>query len=372
MENGIYRSVNKSTVKEYYNRFSRRLHRSFYRSPARSGNSEKRSWNEKAARNAEIERPVLRKKIASIVVLGICFLMTLTEQHWKLQAACYLAALGIFLGMDPLNMMNRFLAPQSRSILVLLSIIGMIAVIHPEKTFILIAGLVIASGLFAIKIMNISWLATYNWVMSAEVQKTLRIDPEHTSVLAWQAHGKRETRTMLYELGYNTDDDILDVLHRPVYLCGYLHGFKKTINCEKQLQEVQEMAGQIEKYKKQCEDLQKIDQERAAELLEINKRISTAEEQVDYWRKLYKKEKELNEKIIAVNDELVNTIPDPGELLEQREQVTQIKEQSLEERVLEALDAGMSYAEAGKFAGCSKTTAWNIGKRINGKNEKAG
>lgn len=362
MENEICRSVNKPTVKEYYNRFSRRLHRSFYRSPARSQNNEKRSWNEKAARNAEIERPVLTKKITSLIVLGICFLMTLTEQHWKLQAACYLAALGIFFGMDPLNMMNRFLAPQSRSILVLLSIIGIIAVIRPEKTFVF-AGLVIVSGLVAIKEMNISWLAAYNWQMSAEVQKALRIDPEHTAVLAWQAHGKREARTMLYELGYDTDDVILDVLHKPIYLCGYLNGFKKAANYEKQLQEVQEMTKQIEEYKKQCEELKGIDQERAAELLELNKRISTAEEQVDYWRKLYKKEKELNEKIIAVNDELVNTIPDPGELLEQKEQVTQIKEQSLEERVLEALEAGMSYAEAGKFAGCSKTTAWKIGQK---------
>lgn len=361
MENVIYK--NKPTVKEYYNRFSKRLHRSFYRSPARSRNDEKRSWNEKAARNAEIERPVLTKKISSLVVLALCFLMTLTEQHWKLQGACYLAALAVFFGMDPLEALNRFLAPQSRSILVLLSITGMIAVIHPEKKFILIAGLVIVLGLFAIKVMNISWLATYNWVMSAEVQKTLRIDPEHTSVLAWQAHGKRETRTMLYELGYNTDDDVLDVLHRPVYLCGYLNGFKKTANYEKQMQEAQEMAQQIEEYKRLCGELQQIDQERTIEMEELNKRISTAEEQVDYWRKLCKKEQEMNEKLIAANDELMDALPDPGELLEQKKRVDQIKEQDLKERVLEALDAGMSYAEAGRFAGCSKTTAWKIGQK---------
>ncbi len=323
-----------------------------------------RSWNEKAARNAENERCVLAKKVANAILLSACFTATLTEQPWNVQICYYLGALAMFFATDPLDAMTRFLAPQSRNIMAVIAAMAILVIICPEKSIITIIGLLVTAGVTAIKFMNSTWLASYNWLMSAEAQKALRIDPDDTAAKAWQAHGRRETRTLLYEMGFDANDNILDILHRPVYLCGYLNGFQKTVNYEKQLQTAQEAAERGKEYKEKCEQLQKVDQERAVELREIRQRLQEAECSASYWQKMYQQEEKMNQKLQEANEVLVSDLPDPVEVVEQKENIRQLKEQTVEEKVMCALEAGMSLSEAGKAAGVSKSTAYRIKQQM--------
>ena len=319
-----------------------------------------RSWNEKAARNAENERHVLAKKMANAVLLASCFTATITEQPWNVQACYYLSALAMFLATDPFDAMNRFLAPQSRNIMAVMASMVILVVLCPEKPIITIVGLLATAGVTAIKVMNASWLASYNWLMSAEAQKALRIDPDDTAARAWQAHGRRETRTLLYEMGFDAYDNILDILHRPVYLCGYLNGFQKTVNYEKQLQEARAAADLGKEYQEKCEQLQQANEKLIAELREIRQGLQESECAAAYWQKMYQQEEKRNRKLQEANEILVSGLPDPAEAMEQKEKIQQLKELSIEEKVLAALEAGMSLSDAGKAAGVSKTTAYRI------------
>lgn len=122
-----------------------------------------RSWNEKAARNAENERHVLLKKVANGILLASSFTATITEQPWTVQACYYLSTLAMFLATDPLDAMTRFLAPQSRNIMAVMAAMAILVIICPEKPIITIVGLLTTAGVTAIKVMNAVWLASYNW-----------------------------------------------------------------------------------------------------------------------------------------------------------------------------------------------------------------
>ena len=360
--------MEKRTVSNRFNPFWKRSKSFQKRSAGRSTSFrepfQKRSWNEKAARNAEKERYVLAKKMANAILLASSFTATITEQPWDVQVCYYLSTLAMFLATDPLDAMTRFLAPQSRNIMAVMAAMAILVIICPEKPIITIVGLLTTAGGTAIKVMNSTWLASYNWLMSAEVQKALRIDPDDTAAKAWQAQGRREIRTLLYELGYDAYDNILDILHRPVYLCGYLNGFRKTVNYEKQLQKAQAAAEQGKEYQEKYKQLQKADQERAAELLEIRQRLQEAECSASYWQKMFQQEEKISQKLQEANDVLLSDLPDPAEVIEQKEKIQHLKEQTVEEKVMCALENGMSLSEAGKMAGVSKSTAYRIKQQM--------
>lgn len=343
-------------------RFSQCLPGSFDRLQGRYFDTGKRSWNEKAARNGKNERHATLKKVSNLILWGGCFFTTLSERSWNTQICCYLSTIAFFVSVDPFEMFDRIFAPQSKNILSFLLIMFIPAVLYPQQSIVAVISVIALVGLLVVRLMNKSWLATYNWMMSAEVQKALRIDPDGTAARAWQAHGRRETRTMLYELGYAADDETLDIFHRPVYICGYLNGYQKRLSYEQQLQKCQDTIDQLSGYKEKYENILIENQDRNMELSELSYRLEEETHKADHWKKQWEKERTLNEQIMAANNELLSNF-------QETRQIEQLKESSLEERVLSALDAGMSYAEAGKFAGCSKTTAWKIGKKRKEDNE---
>lgn len=177
---------------------------------------------------------------------------------------------------------------------------------------------------------------------------------------AWQAHGRRETRTLLYELGYEATDDLLDILHRPVYLAGYLNGYEKTVKYKSRLEAAEAAAEQGKEYRKQLQELQKVEHGKTAEILEVKQLLQEEKANSIYWRKLYQQEAKENQQLREINNELVQSLPEPEEIVKHTEQIEQQENQSVEEKVMAALETGMSYAEAGKLAGVSKSTAYRI------------
>ena len=336
--------------------------RSAERSNSRSSPFRERSWNEKAQRTARNNRHVPMKIGVNLVCMACCFTETLAEMPWKFQVGSYLGWMAVFLITDPLDMLGRFLAPQSRRLLALISGLGIMVLIQPVQPFVGIVGIIASGSVTAIWFCNQTWLASYNWLMSAAVQEALLIDVDNKATQAWQAHGRRETRTLLYELGFRATDDILDILHRPVYIAGYLNGYKKTVKFNKRLKDAMNAAEQGQEYKRQCALLRKEVQGIEEDLKSMELLLQEETARSNHWEALYKQADKENQQLKLINEELVADLPDPESMAEHTIQIRQQENDTVKDTVLAALAKGMSYADAGKLAGVSKTTAYRIKK----------
>lgn len=367
MKPKIYTTGNQEAVPEAFQQRSRSVFRPFQqRSRPVPKSYLARDWNEKAQRNAKNNRYVPEKIIVNLILLIGCFTETLMEFPPLYQIVSYLLLFAVFMASDPLDALTRVLAPQTRCITGLSACMVIVVIIKPYRPLIMIVITMIVSGLVAIRIFNRSWLASYNWLMSAEVQNALLIDTDNRATKAWQAHGRRETRTLLHELGHPATDDVLDIIHRPIYIAGYLNGYEKTA---KHNQKIEKLENTAQKYKdatdnltEQLKAIRKENQSLMAEQKELQARCTEAEQQGTHWYKLYQSEHKLAEQLEAANTELLNAIDSPADQVEQKSNLKEIKSQTLEEKVLSALAAGASYAEAGKLAGCSKSKAYRIHK----------
>ena len=231
-----------------------------------------RPWTWKAARNAKNSRTVpIWKQVTALSALTVALVSTLTEQEPKTQVIAYLVFGTVFFLLDPIYCLTRLLAPQSCCLIALDQILIVVGIIQPLRGYLIVMVVLIAGSLTAIRFLNYEWLAGYNWIMSEAVQKALLVDVDNKATKAWQAHGRRETRTLLHELGYQADDSILDILHRPVYLCGFLNGYEKTTKYKSRLESLE---SKVKQYSQVSKDLK-------AENQELKNEISSLKEVED-------------------------------------------------------------------------------------------
>lgn len=365
MKRKLYTTGEQEAVPESFQRRSTSVFRPFQqRSRPVPKSYLEHDWNEKAQRNAKNNRYVLAKIIVNLILLIGCFAETLLELEPLYQIVSYLLLFAVFMGSDPLDALTLVLSPQSRYIVGLSAIMVIVVILKPYPPLIAIVCVMITAGLVAIKIFNRSWLASYNWLMSSSVQTALLIDTDNRATKAWQGHGRRETRTLLFELGYPATDDVLDIVHRPIYICGFLNGYEKTA---KHNQKIEKLENTAKKYKdtadnlnEQLKAIRKENQSLLAEQKELQARCTESEQQSTHWYKLYQQEHKLAEQLEAANMELLNAIDSPADHVKQESNLEDIKEKSMEELVLEAIAAGASFAKAGELAGCSKSKAYRI------------
>lgn len=291
---------------------------------------QRRPWTWKAQRNAQNRRTVpIWKQVIALSALVVSLVSTLTEQEPKTQVIAYLVFGAIFCLLDPIGCLTRRLAPQSCYLLAIGQILIVVGVIKPYGPYITVAGLLITTSLTAIKFLNYEWLAAYNWVMSDAVQKALLIDVENKATKAWQAHGRRETRTLLYELGYQADDSILDILHRPVYLCGFHNGYEKTTKVKSRIEALENKA---DKYMQISKDLKAENQNlknKISELKESEGEFRAQLSEMEYMYKniqqMYAESQNENRRLRAANEELLQGVPEPAEMPEKLSEEEQIR-----------------------------------------------
>ena len=352
--------------KKELSRSSLRSYRSFECSPYRSLWRNERSWNEKVAEMTAKKRYMTIKRVINVLLLVICFGFTLMEQPYKIQVSGYLVTLAVFLVTDPIVALDIFLAPQTRRILAVMCVLATAAIWKTERDILIVVGVLAVFGLFLIKKLNVSWLANYNWLLSDEVEDVLMMDADHISVMAWQAHGKRATRTLLYKLGLDIggrdqSEEILDVLHKPVYLLGYIYGAEKALKChelEEKLEEANVQIGNLE------EEIKTLKTEKKRLEIELKDANDTT---ADYWRKLFQEERKNCERLEQANKDILESVPSEEVL---KERMEALKDSTLEERVMMAINEGMSYQKAADYAGCSKTKVYNIVKAMKEKESK--
>ena len=338
----------------------------------RAKNVHARTINEKAGRSGENKRYGGIKLLLFVLELGICFFETLMNVPPIIQICSYLCALCYFFSTDPLRALYRTVAPQSRVILALITAMAIVGIICQYPEYIIIAGILSLTGFFAIWKCNVSWLSADNWLMSEYVQRAIRASCVDTARIdeVWQTFGRRECSTLLYEMGYEVTE--LDRIHRAVWLTGWMRGYEKTSKYQQRLQTAEELKANYKHLKDEFTALQKKDIESEKQIRELEAQIAESEHQYMYIHMLYNQVQKENEQLRTANEELLEAITnqsekeelEAGKIIQLQQHMEAEKEQTREEKVIEALQAGMSLAEAGRYAGCSKSTAYNIKKSM--------
>ena len=289
-----------------------------------------RPWTWKAARNAKNSRTVpIWKQVTALSALTVALVSTLTEQEPKTQVIAYLGFGTVFFLLDPIYCLTRLLAPQSCCLIALDQILIVVGIIQPLRGYLIVMVVLIAGSLTAIRFLNYEWLAGYNWIMSEAVQKALLVDVDNKATKAWQAHGRRETRTLLHELGYQADDSILDILHRPVYLCGFLNGYEKTTKYKSRLESLE---SKVKQYSQVSKDLKAENQELKNEISslkevedEIRAQLSESEYMYNNIQQMYATSQAENRRLRMANEELVQGLSEIEEPSEEQTEEAQIR-----------------------------------------------
>lgn len=322
------------------------------------------SWNIKSAKNAEYERHSWGKRVIFIFLFTGCICLTMHEEPIKYQLYAYMGTLAAFIFLDPFEALDRFLAPQTRCIIAMLVLMIIVNIAKPSRSMIIVTLVCALLGGFVSRCLNKKWLAAHNWLMSAEAQKALRIDPEHTASGAWRAHGRRETRTILYSLGFDVYDDILDAMHKPVYCCGYLHGLKKETELNRQIDRltIENEKSRAEQNRLQ-ERVRMVNEE--SRLLKMDK--ERAKEDAAKWKLLYEEKDKLAKLLEQANKELCIDLQeeiekDKEECIEPSGKITKLTRAERDAKIRECLDLNMSNSQIRKVTGASAGTVSAITK----------
>lgn len=294
-----------------------------------------RPWTAKAARNAKNHRPVPGwKQVIPLFLIVEALGSTLIEADWRTQAIMYLAFGAAFCFCDPLAALTRLLAPQSCRLLSFCQILAIIALIRPTRGYLAVAGILASCSLTAIRFCNTEWLAAYNWLMSAEVETALLWDTENRATKAWEAHGRREMRTLLHELGFESSDDTLNIFARPMYLCGYLQGHQKMSKVKRRIEKLeikcQVLSDNIKKMQDSKADLQKQLADVKQDAAETEADLKETRYAYESIQKMYAASQAENRRLRAANEELVQAMPEPiPDELSEDEQIRQLLQDGL-------------------------------------------
>lgn len=323
-----------------------------------------RAWYERAARNARNNRYVILKLLICSLSVIVALAETAFYAPIKDQAIIYLVSAALFLVLDPLECLNRYFAPQSQIILAFDCIVGIVMILRPARSCFTVSGLILSGSLTMIYMLNTSWLGIYNWRMTESVQTAMRLDLDNKASRNWQADGRRQIHTLLLDLGFDNSDFALDTVYRSVYICGYLNGYVKTVKQKSRLETAETKAEEHMRELKDCR--QKLDEalralkESETETVQALQDFREADDAAKYWQKLYAAECKRSRQLEQANEELVSTLPDPIAAVQFETNQEAEKEKTMEEIVLDCLAQGMSYSQAGKAAGCSKSKAFRI------------
>lgn len=324
--------------------------------------------NVKAAKNAKYDRlrPV---KLVTFVLLFTCSLLnTMKGVPFQMQLLGYLFTAAFFVAADAIGAFERTLAKQARLIVAFLICIVIVFVVNPTFEVFLVF---LISGLFGaliIKLLNGRWLASENWLMSAEVQRALLNNPGHNGKAAaesWNAHGAREARTILFEMGLSAFDDVLESL-KPLYVVAFLHGAAKSDELNKQIRRLEKELvladNTIEKLEDQVGRLE-------AEVANMDSASCYSEVEIEKWKKLHQEAVKRIQLLEAANDELYRSEGDPVVAAVECEKVVQFRKEEKKEAVLRMVDAGFSYSQIAEQVGCSKGYISNLVKKTKEKEE---
>ncbi|MCQ2509381.1 MAG: hypothetical protein MJ116_02815 [Lachnospiraceae bacterium] len=188
------------------------------------------SWMSKASRNARPSDPLgyIRTIIPVGWIVGTT-VMIASGRMGLLDSVLHMAlTVVIFLAFNPMDIISRYLARQTRFLTCLDVVILINTVGVGNAKGICAAVFWTACTVVTMIFMNKKWLLAYNWLYTESVIHALVKAPDNTGVKAWDDHGKRETRTLLAECGLPSDDDTLQIFAKGIYIAGFYGAWFST------------------------------------------------------------------------------------------------------------------------------------------------
>lgn len=330
-----------------------------------------RARNTKSRRKHSKNRTVLLLKwLLPLLSLFLSTASTLCYCSILIQLTAWLMFFILTIVCDPLDTLDRILAPQSRWIIGFVLFLCTVNMWYKDMAMLGITIVLSCAGLAGVFYGNQYWMDAYSWEYSPQVQRSLYLDADADTpaIRAWQSHGKRESRTALIELGLEHGENLLDIYAKPLYLVGYYNGRQKTAGLKKQLQQLENskntLSNRLEKVKEQL-------QEKELQVQKLQEQLQNAKS-MDQTSTLRLEKRELearldslqreNANLRAANEELLEGIADPVEQEAVRQEITVQTGENLQERVLVARAQGLSYRKIGELLGISKSQAFSICK----------
>ncbi|MCD8085480.1 MAG: hypothetical protein LUF28_04000 [Clostridiales bacterium] len=249
---------------------------------------------------------------------------------------------------NPFHVWDRLLPPKTRLLMAAGLLIGLLPVsfydVAPLAKAVLWA---LAVALWIVALWRRRpWLALYLVRQSAEVDTVL----SHLSHAgdweagrAWEQYGCRETRALLHQtLWAICDENEMQRTYMPVYLLGYLHGRKTKRRQQDRAEAEQATIGR-----------------QAYQIRELETEIAGL-----------KADNAALEAQLAQAKDSAHSYQGKATLLEHRLEETRLDPEERDAAILDYIEAGHSYADAGKKYGLSKSGAIAAAKRARAAKEK--
>jgi len=199
------------------------------------------SWMTKAARNTAINDPYyIGRHISPFIAVVATAAMIGTSQDYLLAFSVFVLAIMLFIGCNPFDIVSRYLSRQTRALACTTIFLDMCSIYSGSIPVMGAAEFWTAFIILICILMNKRWLMSYNLLHSESTISALLKAPSNAGVIAWEEPGKRETRTVLSDLGLPFDDDVLQMFAKPIFLVGYHNAWFSTAEDIRKREEAEE------------------------------------------------------------------------------------------------------------------------------------
>ena len=343
-----------------------------------SGKFQKRSWNVRASRSFKNNRHGALKFIGTLTAFLAGTAGTLTGQPDRIQLALWLAMISIIVLLDGIHFFDRFFSLQSRLIISASIICAACYVLTASDQVLKVTGITAGTGLILIVVLNKKWLSAECWLMTEAGQTALLVDVDNESTRAWQGYGRRETRSMLYSLGLESSDDALDVVHRPVWIAGFLSADKRIGKYKERLSRLEARAQEADNLKARLQEAEQDAYKTYEELKQLKSSYNYTAKELQDLQRDYDKLASRQAELIQANEELCQALEyseSPSEAQREAQDALQGADNEKDagkqagahrsiyevktplQRMLDYMAEGYSQTQAGKMIGVSKATA---------------
>lgn len=350
-------------------------------------NKKSRAWNVKA-NTAKTCIVGYYNVTFTLLAIACGVFSTYALESIRLQISVWLIASAVIIPFDVLHFFDRFLAIQSRIATGLALLAVSIFIMTGFEAALKIAIITITTAIFLIAVLNNKWLAAEQWLLTDAGQKALQLDLENSATRAWQGFGRRETRSMLCALGIESTDDALDIVHRPIWLSGFLQSEYKVAHYEAQAEKVNALKALVKKQKEEIENINADFDSSFTQIRDLKYELHDVQNQYSELCKEYDELNKCYSNLVAENEELTRSLEkcqrEKAETkeIEENTAVTEnadinsnvvevpthddvvvtleTHEQTELEQLLDLIEQGYSQSKAGEMLGMSKAKASRI------------
>ncbi len=195
----------------------------------------------------------VRAVVSMVAMLG-CIAISIHSDHVESILGAWVAFIAVLAAADPMDVVGRVLAPQSRVLFCTLVSIYLCGAYWNDR--LLLIGCILSVLIIpTIWIRNKNWLMIHNWNMSPEVEKALRVDSDNRAVNSWVYGGRKQAYTVLHEIGFSYGINDLDGWAKPLYTLGYWNGCRYGMKVEGLEAEIKLWKSRAEELERSIEDM---------------------------------------------------------------------------------------------------------------------